>query len=121
MAIGIALPERAATGAARGPEYTVGESARTLARCQGRRGGPTTMGGHLMKRVLSACAAAALAVTLLGGGPATAQKKEQPQKKQQPFKAPEGVEVLRDVEYGRGGGRALKMHILRPAQLPRGA
>src|SRR5689334_2884762 len=107
MAIGIALPERAATGAARRPEYTVEESARTSPRCQGRRGGQTTEGGHLMKRALSACAAAALAVALLGSGPATAQKKDQPQKKQPPpFKAPEGVEVVRDVEYGRGGGRA---------------
>jgi acetyl esterase/lipase len=58
-------------------------------------------------------------MVLLAGGPAPAQEK-QPQKKQpQPFKAPEGVEVLRDVEYGRGGGRALKMHILRPEKAPR--
>src|SRR3954466_622118 len=33
---------------------------------------------------------------------------------------PPGVEVIRDVEYGTGGGRPLRMHIIRPASPPRG-
>ena len=28
------------------------------------------------------------------------------------------MELTRDVEYGKGGGRPLKMHILRPKTLP---
>jgi acetyl esterase/lipase len=34
-------------------------------------------------------------------------------------KLPESVELVRDVEYGTGGGRPLKMHILRPKLTPR--
>lgn len=33
---------------------------------------------------------------------------------------PPGVEVIRDVEFGVGGGRPLRMHILRPANSPQG-
>jgi acetyl esterase/lipase len=51
---------------------------------------------------------------------ATAQKKEQ-KKDQKEFKLPSSVELLRDVEFGSGGGRPLKMHILRPKTLPREA
>jgi len=32
---------------------------------------------------------------------------------------PDGVEILRDVEYGKGGGRPLKLHILRPKTPPK--
>jgi acetyl esterase/lipase len=56
-------------------------------------------------------AAAVLAVIVAGSAAA------QPQK--QPAKLPEGVELLRDVQYGMGGGRPLKMHILRPKTAPR--
>ncbi len=31
---------------------------------------------------------------------------------------PDSIEVQRDVEYGKGGDRPLKMHILRPKKLP---
>jgi acetyl esterase/lipase len=41
------------------------------------------------------------------------------QKKPPEIKLPEGVELLRDVEYGKGGDRALKIHILRPKDTPR--
>lgn len=41
--------------------------------------------------------------------PALAQEKQK-------FQLPAGVEVLRDVEYGKGGERPLKMHILRPKE-----
>jgi acetyl esterase/lipase len=34
---------------------------------------------------------------------------------------PDNVEILRDVEYGKGGERALKMHILRPKVSPKQA
>ena len=34
-------------------------------------------------------------------------------------KLPENVELLRDVEFGTGGKRALKMHILRPKNAPK--
>jgi acetyl esterase/lipase len=33
---------------------------------------------------------------------------------------PPDVEVVRDVEYGKGGGRALKLHIVRPKAPPAG-
>jgi acetyl esterase/lipase len=36
-------------------------------------------------------------------------------------KLPDGVELLRDVEYGKGGERALKLHILRPKEQPKAA
>jgi acetyl esterase/lipase len=36
---------------------------------------------------------------------------------QQP-KVPDDVELLRNVEFGKGGKQALKLHILRPKQLP---
>lgn len=42
-------------------------------------------------------------------GPATAQ---------QPPKVPDDVELLRDVEFGKGGNQTLRMHILRPKTLP---
>lgn len=45
----------------------------------------------------------------------------QQKKKKRPFKLPENVELLRDVEYGKGGGRALRMHILRPKQQAKAA
>lgn len=35
------------------------------------------------------------------------------QEKPAPFKLPDSVEIIRDVEYGMGGGRALKLHILK--------
>src|SRR5262245_53951430 len=35
------------------------------------------------------------------------------------FRLPEGVELLRDVEYGKGGKRALRLHILRPKKAPK--
>jgi acetyl esterase/lipase len=60
---------------------------------------------------------APVVVFVLASGQATAQKKE-PKKE---FKLPESVELLRDVEFGTGGGRPLKMHILRPRTLPREA
>jgi acetyl esterase/lipase len=43
--------------------------------------------------------------------PAAAAQKE--------ARLPDGVELLRDVEFGKGGDRALKMHILRPKSLPK--
>src|SRR5262245_3037543 len=49
--------------------------------------------------------------------PAPAQKKGQPKAKEAP-KIPDNVELLRDVEFGTGGGRPLKMHILRPKSPP---
>lgn len=54
-----------------------------------------------MKRML----APSLAALLLATSPLTAQKQ---------FTLPESVEVIRDVEFGTGGGRPLKLHILRP-------
>jgi acetyl esterase/lipase len=51
--------------------------------------------------------AGAIALVLLGAAETRAQQK-------QPAPLPEGVELLRDVEYGTGGGRALKLHVLRP-------
>jgi len=36
------------------------------------------------------------------------------QEKPAPFKLPDNVELIRDVEFGMGGGRPLKMHILKP-------
>ncbi|MBI5384826.1 MAG: alpha/beta hydrolase [Verrucomicrobia bacterium] len=35
------------------------------------------------------------------------------------FKVPDNVELLRDVQFGTGGGRALKLHILRPKSPPK--
>lgn len=48
--------------------------------------------------------------------PTAAQEKKPPQEKKQPkpFVAPEGVELRRDVEYGTGNSRPLRMHILLP-------
>jgi carboxylesterase type B len=37
---------------------------------------------------------------------------------QQP-KLPDNVELVKDVEYGKGGERALKMHIIRPKVAPK--
>lgn len=44
--------------------------------------------------------------------PATASA----QKKDKPFRLPENVELVRDVEFGKGGGRPLTMHLLKPKQ-----
>jgi acetyl esterase/lipase len=55
----------------------------------------------------------ALSASLTLATPAGAQKK-----KPTPFKLPETIEVLRDVQYGTGGGRPLKLHILRPKEKP---
>src|SRR5262249_52163599 len=35
-------------------------------------------------------------------------------------KAPDDLDVLRDVEYGKGGGRALKLHIIRAKNAAKG-
>lgn len=40
------------------------------------------------------------------------------QKKKGPAPLPESIELLRDVEFGKGGERPLKMHILRPKKQP---
>lgn len=40
---------------------------------------------------------------------------------QQPVALPESVELLKDVAYGKGGDRALKLHILRPKTAPKEA
>jgi acetyl esterase/lipase len=69
-----------------------------------------------MKRIF-AIAFAVIGTALVALSPATVQA----QKKAGEFKAPDGVEWLKDVEYGRGGERPLKMHILRPAKTPREA
>jgi acetyl esterase/lipase len=37
---------------------------------------------------------------------------------QTPVTVPPDVEVIRDVEFGQGGGRALKLHIIRPKNPP---
>jgi acetyl esterase/lipase len=50
---------------------------------------------------------------------ATAQRATAQKKDEKPFKLPDSVELLRDVEFGTGGKRPLKMHILRPKTLPR--
>ncbi|MFN3193993.1 MAG: alpha/beta hydrolase fold domain-containing protein [Aureliella sp.] len=39
--------------------------------------------------------------------------------KQAPQRLPDGVEVLRDVVFGKGGGRDLKMHIVLPENKPK--
>jgi len=38
-----------------------------------------------------------------------------------PAMIPSDIEVVRDVEYGMGGGRPLKMHLLRPKTMPKEA
>ena len=53
-----------------------------------------------------------LALLLLLTGTLTAQNKGQD--------VPADVELLRDVDYGTGGGRTLKMNILRPKTPPKG-
>jgi acetyl esterase/lipase len=40
--------------------------------------------------------------------------------RRRPVEIPANIEIVRDVEYGTGGGRPLKMHILRPKTLPAG-
>lgn len=55
----------------------------------------------------------ALLAVLLGSLPAGSA--------QQPVPLPESVELLKDVEYGKGGERALKLHILRPKSPPKDA
>ncbi len=42
------------------------------------------------------------------------------QREMPPFRPPEGVAWVKDVEYGTGGGRALTLDILRPAERPKG-
>jgi acetyl esterase/lipase len=54
----------------------------------------------------------ALAAGLMGVPQGSAQKA---------FQVPDSVELLRDVEYGKGGDRPLKMHILRPKTTPKEA
>jgi acetyl esterase/lipase len=64
-----------------------------------------------MKSLWKSVAVVAVAFVLVATAPfATAQKKDE----KQPFKLPDSVELLRDVEFGTGGNRPLKMHILRP-------
>ncbi|MEW5837171.1 MAG: alpha/beta hydrolase, partial [Pseudomonadota bacterium] len=43
-----------------------------------------------------------------------------PGQDQKTFAAPADVDLQRDVEYGKGGGRPLKMHILKPKAPPKG-
>ncbi len=43
------------------------------------------------------------------------------EQKKEPPKIPDSVEVVRDVEFGTGGGRPLKLHILRPKAPPKEA
>jgi acetyl esterase/lipase len=45
----------------------------------------------------------------LRGAPAPAQER--------PLEVPPGVKVVRDVEYGRGGGRGLRLHLVQPADI----
>ncbi|HLF95405.1 MAG TPA: hypothetical protein VJB14_18195, partial [Planctomycetota bacterium] len=33
--------------------------------------------------------------------------------------APPDVDVVRDVEFGKGGGRALKLHLVKPKSPPK--
>jgi acetyl esterase/lipase len=67
-----------------------------------------------MKRILAAgVGVLALTLLLFCSTPTPAQKK------QPAFTLPEDIEWIKDVEYGRGGDRALKMHILRPKKAPR--
>ncbi|QDU27513.1 Carboxylesterase NlhH [Anatilimnocola aggregata] len=37
---------------------------------------------------------------------------------QAPPRLPTEIEVVRDIEFGQGGGRALKLHLVRPKELP---
>ena len=60
--------------------------------------------------------AAVLAAVVVGPAMAPAQ-----QKQPVPAKVTDGVELLRDVDYGTGGSRPLKMHILRPRVAPKDA
>ncbi len=62
---------------------------------------------HVTALAWAACAAAS---TVL----AQPARREPP-----PFHPPADVEVVRDVEYGTGGGRPLKLHLLRPRTLPK--
>ena len=59
----------------------------------------------------------AAGAALLTGGPFPALA----QKKGPEFQLPASVEVLKDVPFGKGGGRDLTMHILRPMERPRAA
>lgn len=35
-----------------------------------------------------------------------------------PLKVPDSIEIVRDIEYGTGGGRPLKLHLVRPKKTP---
>lgn len=64
-----------------------------------------------MKRCLRLGFAVALASGLAGYAAGQDQKK---------LAVPADVDLQRDVEYGKGGGRPLKMHILKPKTPPKG-
>src|SRR5262249_9986550 len=71
---------------------------------------PPTRRTVIMDRRRACWAVATAAVALvLGPSAAPAQKKDPG-----PVKLPDDVDLVRDVEYGTGGGRPLKLHILRP-------
>src|SRR5687768_12618766 len=63
-------------------------------------------------RMLAGSLLVAGLLLMAGTTPSLAQKKGLP-----PVKVPESVELFRDVEYGTGGDRPLKMHILRPRKM----
>jgi acetyl esterase/lipase len=54
----------------------------------------------------------------LAADAATQEKKKDPQEKKQakPFVAPEGVELQRDIEYGTGNSRPLRLHLMTPKE-----
>jgi acetyl esterase/lipase len=63
-----------------------------------------------MRNAFRSLIVVALAFLILTGVPAgSAQKAVQ---------VPENVELLKDVEFGKGGDRPLKLHVLRPKSLP---
>ena len=62
-----------------------------------------------MKR-LSVLTLVLAGMAALAVGPATTQEKKQPK----PFEPPEGVALQRDVEYGTGNSRPLRLHLLLP-------
>lgn len=66
-----------------------------------------------MQTLLRCLKSTALLAVLFGSLPAGSA--------QQPIQLPETVELLKDVEYGKGGERALKLHILRPKTAPKDA
>ena len=60
-------------------------------------------------RTHSLCSTASALVALLFAGVPSASAQ----------KVPDGVELLRDIEYGKGGDRPLKMHLIRPKMPPK--